>query len=82
MSPRPTVGADPRVYAEKVAAAMKDELGLEDGVDVVLECSGAGACIQMGIFVAKRGATLVQAGMVEENIVFPITAVCTVPRDW
>jgi D-xylulose reductase len=48
-----------------------------DGPDVVLECSGAEACIQLGVFAARKGATFVQAGMGKENVTFPITAVCT-----
>lgn len=56
---------------------MNEQLGLGDGADVVLECSGAKPCVQMGIYAAKRGATFVQAGTGEENITFPITAVCT-----
>ncbi|OJJ83009.1 NAD(P)-dependent alcohol dehydrogenase [Aspergillus glaucus CBS 516.65] len=58
------------------AAMLKEECGLGDGVDVVLECSGAEPCVQLGIYAAKRGATFVQAGMGKENINFPITAVC------
>lgn len=59
------------------AAQMNDELGLGDGPDVVLECSGAEACIQLGVFAAKKGGTLVQAGMGKEVVAFPITAICT-----
>jgi D-xylulose reductase len=70
-------GADPMEHAEKVALQMNKELGLGDGADVVLECSGAEACVQLGIYAAKRGATFVQAGMGKEIINFPITAVCT-----
>ncbi|KAF5862748.1 hypothetical protein ETB97_011198 [Aspergillus alliaceus] len=77
MPPWAEPGADPIAHAENVAAMMNEELGLGDGPDVVLECSGAEPCIQLGIFAAKRGATFVQAGMGKENVLFPITAVCT-----
>lgn len=77
MPPRPEPGADPMAHAEKVAAMLKEECGLGDGADVVLECSGAEPCVQLGIYAAKRGATFVQAGMGKENINFPITTVCT-----
>ncbi|KAJ5595440.1 uncharacterized protein N7459_001648 [Penicillium hispanicum] len=70
-------GADPMEHAEKVALQMNQELGLGDGADVILECSGAEPCVQLGIYAAKRGATFVQAGMGKETISFPITAVCT-----
>ncbi|KAJ5348529.1 alcohol dehydrogenase [Penicillium brevicompactum] len=73
---RAETGADPMEHAEKVAQQMKEQLGMGDGFDVVLECSGAEPCVQLGIFAAKPGATFVQAGMGKENIQFPITAVC------
>lgn len=75
--PRAGAGTDPIVHAEAVAAQMNEDLGLGDGPDVVLECSGAEACIQLGVFAAKKGGTLVQAGMGKEVVAFPITAVCT-----
>lgn len=75
--PRAEAGIDPIVHAEAVAARMNEELGLGDGADVVLECSGAEACIQLGVFAAKKGGTFVQAGMGKEVVAFPITAVCT-----
>lgn len=76
MPSMPEAGTDPIVHAEKVAAQLNKECGLGDGPDVILECSGAEACIQLGIFAAKRGATFVQAGMGKENVTVPITAVC------
>ncbi|TPR05497.1 Arylsulfotransferase (ASST) family protein [Aspergillus niger] len=77
MPSRAEPGTDPMVHAERVATQLKEELGLGEGVDMVLECSGAEPCVQMGIYAARRGATFVQAGMGKENILFPITAVCT-----
>lgn len=75
--PRPDAGVDPIEHAEAVAAKMNQELGLGDGVDVVLECSGAEPCVQLGIFAIKKGGTFVQAGMGKEVVAFPLTAVCT-----
>jgi D-xylulose reductase len=75
--PRVEPGVDPLVHAEKVAVDLNRELGFGEGPDVVLECSGAEACVQQGIFAAKKGATFVQAGMGKETVAFPITAVCT-----
>lgn len=59
MPPRPEPGADPMAHAEKMATMLKKECGLGDGADVVLECSGAEPCVQLGIYSAKRGATFV-----------------------
>ncbi|KAK2769785.1 d-xylulose reductase a [Colletotrichum kahawae] len=75
--PRAGEGVDPMVHAETTAAKMNEELGLGYGADVVLECSGAEACIQLGVFAAKKGGTFVQAGMGKDVVAFPITAVCT-----
>lgn len=77
MPPKPEPGADPMAHAEKVATMLKEQCGLDDGADVVLECSDAEPCVQLGIYAAKRGATFVQAGMGKENVDFPITAVCS-----
>jgi D-xylulose reductase len=77
MPPNTEAGTEPMVHAESVAAKLNRDCGLGDGPDVVLECSGAEACIQLGIFAAKKGATFVQAGMGKEIVAFPITAVCT-----
>lgn len=75
--PRPELGVEPMDHAEVTAAKMNAELGLGDGPDVVLECSGAEPCVQLGIFAARKGGTFVQAGMGKEIVAFPITTVCT-----
>ncbi|KAE8358129.1 alcohol dehydrogenase [Aspergillus caelatus] len=75
--PRAAPGDDPMEHAEMVATKMKSQFGIEEGFDVVLECSGAEPCVQLGIYAAKPGATFVQAGMGKENVLFPVTAVCT-----
>ncbi|KAI2628699.1 GroES-like protein [Hypoxylon sp. NC1633] len=61
-----------RVMAERIL----NHFGLSDGADVVLECTGAEACIQAGVFATKKGGTYVQAGMGKENVIFPITTAC------
>lgn len=48
MPPRAEPGADPMEHAEKVAEDMKKQLDLGEGADVVLECSGAEPCVQLG----------------------------------
>lgn len=76
LPPRAAAGVDPLEHAEKVATDMIKELGLGEGADIVLECSGAEPCIQLGVFATRRGGTFVQAGMGKEVVSFPITAVC------
>lgn len=77
MPPKAEPGVDAMDHAEDVASRMKRDLSLGDGSEVVLECSGAEACIQLGVCVAQPGGTLVQAGMGKEVVSFPITTVCT-----
>lgn len=77
MPARKAPETDAMAHAEQVAADMKRRLGLGDGADFVLECSGAEPCVHLGVAVAKAGATYVQAGMGKEVVAFPITAVCT-----
>lgn len=64
-------------HAQATAEKMKQDLGLGDGANVVLECSGAESCVQLGVYVAKSGATIVQAGIGKEIVAFPITTICT-----
>ncbi|KAI3394527.1 hypothetical protein diail_2576 [Diaporthe ilicicola] len=67
---------DPVDASRATAEKILETFSLKDGVDVVLECTGAEPCIQAGIFAAKKGGTFVQAGMGKENVVFPITTAC------
>lgn len=83
-APRPRTGETgvEGVSGMQHSQAMAEEIcrrfpGLGGGADVVLECSGAEACVQMGVFVAKAGGTMVQAGLGREEVNFPITHVCT-----
>lgn len=53
-------------WSGKVAGMIKEKFGLGDGPDVVLECTGAQACIQTGVQLVKKGGMYVQAGMGRE----------------
>lgn len=59
-------GTDDSAWNEAVARMMKEEFKLGEGPDVVLEATGAQACIQTGIHLTKKGGTYVQAGMGRE----------------
>lgn len=63
--PKPE-GKDDSSWSAEVAAIMKEIFGLGEGPDVVLEATGAQACIQTGIHLTKKGGTYVQAGMGRE----------------
>lgn len=77
MPRRAEPGIDPMEHAQAVAEEIKTAFGLGHGADVVIEASGSEPCVQMGVYVAKPGGTMVQAGMGKENVNFPITHVCT-----
>ncbi|SMR45419.1 unnamed protein product [Zymoseptoria tritici ST99CH_3D1] len=76
LPPKAEHGADPIQHSEKIAELIKENFELGEGPDAVLECTGAEACIQTGVFVARKGGTYVQAGMGKENVTFPITTAC------
>lgn len=59
-------GTDDTAWNEEVAKIMKEKFNLGEGPDVVLEATGAQACIQTGIHLTKKGGTYVQAGMGRE----------------
>jgi threonine dehydrogenase-like Zn-dependent dehydrogenase len=63
--PKPE-GKDDSLWSEEIARIMKEKFNLGEGPDVVLEASGAQACIQTGIHLTKKGGTYVQAGMGRE----------------
>ncbi|KAJ6045181.1 uncharacterized protein N7446_003383 [Penicillium canescens] len=73
--PKPD-GKDSCAWSEELARVMKEKFDLGEGPDVVLEATGAEACIQTGVHLTKKGGTYVQAGMGRENVVFPITTAC------
>lgn len=73
--PRPE-GMEESEWSIKMAATIKEEFGLGEGPDVVIDATGAQVCIQTGVNICRKGGVYVQAGMGNENIVFPITTVC------
>ncbi|KAL3295530.1 xylitol dehydrogenase [Colletotrichum asianum] len=44
-----------------------------DGIDLVVECSGAEVCVQTGIWLAKRRGTFVQVGAGPANNLIPMS---------
>ncbi|KIM25198.1 hypothetical protein M408DRAFT_331303 [Serendipita vermifera MAFF 305830] len=75
--PGPMKDGEARIdYSRRTATEMKEKLGLADagpnGVDTVIEATGAEVCIQTGYFLAKAGGTYVQVGMGAPNVQIPI----------
>lgn len=65
-----------RVPAPENAANLLKSIGFPDGVDTVIDASGAEPSIQTSIHVVRRGGTFVQGGMGKPDITFPITEMC------
>ncbi|KAL5611317.1 hypothetical protein FOBRF1_007434 [Fusarium oxysporum] len=65
-----------RLSAEDNAAALREECGLEQGADVVIDASGAEPSVQTSLHVVKTGGVYVQGGMGKADITFPIMAMC------
>ncbi|KAH7098483.1 xylitol dehydrogenase [Auriculariales sp. MPI-PUGE-AT-0066] len=70
-------GEDQIAYSKRIAAEMADKLKFTergiDSIDLVVDCSGAPTCIQMGIFIVKHGGTFIQVGMGFPEVVLPVT---------
>ncbi|KAF2661863.1 GroES-like protein [Lophiostoma macrostomum CBS 122681] len=61
--------------AEENSESLLEKFGLEDdGVDVVIEASGAASSIETGIHLLRRGGKYVQTGLGKPKIEFPIVA--------
>lgn len=65
-----------RVSAEENARSLREECGLPDGADAVIDASGAEPSIQASLHVVRVGGTYVQGGMGRADITFPIMALC------
>ena len=66
-----------KVPAAENAAKLREQLGWDDGADVVLEATGAEPCIQQGLAMIKKGGIYVQGGMGKDHVSFPIMSVVT-----
>ncbi|KAG5992124.1 hypothetical protein E4U43_003844 [Claviceps pusilla] len=61
---------------EDNARAIKQQLALPRGADVVIDASGAEPSIQTSLHTVRVGGTYVQGGMGKNDITFPIMALC------
>ncbi|PPR02004.1 hypothetical protein CVT24_011127 [Panaeolus cyanescens] len=59
--------------AQETAQMVKDTFNDPEGYDVVFECSGAEAVIQMGVFAAMAGGKLMLIGMGTRNAFLPVS---------
>lgn len=52
--------------------ASSDDIRSKGGFDLVLECTGAEPCVQMGLFAAKKRSRFVQIGMGASPLSLPV----------
>ncbi|KAJ5049977.1 putative D-xylulose reductase A [Penicillium chrysogenum] len=62
--------------ADKNAADLLAMAGLEDGVDVALDATGAEPCLNGGILALTQGGTFVQVGLGKPNLSVPVGQIC------
>lgn len=73
----------PEAFAKRVTQSIKEAADIPaEGASVILEASGAEACIQTGIFLAKPEGVFVQAGMGKEFVSFPVTEALVKQLNW
>ncbi|PWY97604.1 putative xylitol dehydrogenase [Testicularia cyperi] len=61
--------------ARELIESIGDDVAAKEGFDLVLECTGAEPCIQMGIWSLRPKGRFVQVGMGRSDVDFPITRV-------
>ncbi|KAJ5579744.1 GroES-like protein [Penicillium hispanicum] len=61
---------------QQEADRMKKAMGLEEGVDVVLECTGVESSVQTGIYASGPGGVVVQIGLGKPALTLPILDMC------
>ncbi|KAK1855369.1 D-xylulose reductase A [Colletotrichum chrysophilum] len=69
-------GEDNMSYSKRHAFEIMKKFGLGErgeGIDLVVECSGAEVCVQTGIWLAKRRGTFVQVGAGPANNLIPMS---------
>ncbi|KAF9009969.1 chaperonin 10-like protein [Cyathus striatus] len=59
--------------AKETASTALDAFGQKEGFDVVFECTGAEACIQMSIHAAITGGKVTLIGMGSRNVLLPLS---------
>ncbi|KAJ5634250.1 hypothetical protein N7528_002092 [Penicillium herquei] len=69
-------GEDNMTYAKRHGKVIFEKFGFGErgeGIDLVIECSGAEVCVQTGIWLVKRRGTCVQVGAGPANNLIPMS---------
>ncbi|KAJ5893455.1 hypothetical protein N7495_005146 [Penicillium taxi] len=61
---------------EKNASRLLAVAGLEAGVDIVLDATGAEPCVNAGIIALAQGGTFVQVGLGKPDLTIPVGQIC------
>ncbi|KAJ5479780.1 hypothetical protein N7530_005289 [Penicillium desertorum] len=62
--------------ADKNAVDLLVTAGLDDGVDIALDATGAEPCLNCGILALTQGGTFVQVGLGKPNLSVPVGQIC------
>lgn len=75
--PKPQEGETRLAYSERNANTMKEQLKIAErgpeGIDVVVDASGAEVSIQTGIHIAKHGGTFIQVSFHSSFLLLSVT---------
>jgi D-xylulose reductase len=67
-----TIKPETQQGPEEIARAVVERFGLGEGVDAVVEATGAEICIQTGVHVLRKGGQYIQTGLGKTMVTFPI----------
>lgn len=67
---------DVQATSEENAARLQEESDIDDGFDVVLECTGVESSAQTGIYASAPGGVFVQIGVGKADQTLPLGAMC------
>ena len=81
LPPAPLAGEKRPDHSQRSAELLLSSLGLSDtgldGIDLVIEASGAESCVQMGLHALKANGRFIQVGMGAPDIVIPAFLIVT-----
>ncbi|KAL3429995.1 hypothetical protein BDV09DRAFT_200057 [Aspergillus tetrazonus] len=66
----------PRATPADIARQFRKEMSLEEGVDVVLECTGVEVSAQTGLYALAAGGVFVQIGLGKPIQALPLLDMC------
>lgn len=71
-----TFPSDLTTTPKEEATRFKKVMALDEGVDVVLECTGVESSVQAGVYASAAGGVVVQVGLGKPDLTLPILDMC------